>query len=112
MFAWIPKLFSGLRVAIPTILPFLQPLFDKWSGGDSAEIQKIKAQAELIEAKAFAKGKYSPKYLLKYIVIGLFTFWAALTILGAFWPQLFNISSGDVFNSLIKHGSDLLNMGD
>lgn len=78
MIGWITKLTK--------LLPFLGPLIDKLTGGDRAA--EIKAQKELLEAQAFHAGRISPKYLIQYVLVGLFALTGFMLILGHFfWPE-------------------------
>lgn len=64
------------------ILPFLKPVLGKL-GQDSKRAQELRAEAELIEAKAFArKGRIAPRYFFQYVVSGAF---AALVVWLLFW---------------------------
>ena len=62
------------------LLPFLKPALDKLGktfGADS-RADELRAEAELIEAKAFAKGRIAPRYLWQYSIVlafSVFLFW-------------------------------------
>lgn len=82
MWAWIPRL---LRI-VPVLGPLVGGLFEKWteSRGRAAE---LRAEAELEEARAFRKGRISPRYGMRYVQIGVFLLFAAAVFLAVFFPS-------------------------
>lgn len=43
----------------------------KFVGKSSTRAAELEAEKDLLETKAFMKGRYSPKYLAKYSVVGI-----------------------------------------
>lgn len=62
------------------------------SKSDDPELAKAQAQIEIEEARAFKKGKYSPKYVLKYCIIFLAFMFSVLFIIGLFFPKYIDLS--------------------
>lgn len=89
MWAFIPKLLS--------FLPFLGGLFEKWTENKSRAAE-LRAEKDLVEAKAFKAGRISPQYLLRYVVVILFMVFGVVIIVQVF-------VSGDVSAPLeaLKH---------
>ena len=80
MLAWLTKL-----------LPFLGKLFEGKLAIDN-EAARIKAQVELEEAKAFKRGQYAPRYVLKYCLIGIFCIFCMLLMIGMFFPYAVDLN--------------------
>jgi hypothetical protein len=54
----------------------------------SEKIEEMRAQIELLEAEAFARGRYSPKYVIRYSVAFLFLVAGIVLIITIFVPSL------------------------
>ena len=67
-------------------------LFKRSVTQDDPEVAKAQAQIEIEEARAFRKGKLSPKYLLKYLSVFLIALFCTLFIIGLFFPDIIDIS--------------------
>lgn len=92
------------------LLPFLKPLAERFFT-DSTRRAELEAEKELTEAKAFAKGRISPKYLLKYVLVVAFAIFAAVTLLHFFFPQQFTVSPLVELKDLIDVAADIFGMG-
>ena len=56
------------------MLPILSKIWGvvvKVAGKSSSRAAELEAEKDLLETKAFMKGRYSPKYLAKYSVVGI-----------------------------------------
>ena len=73
---------------ITRLLPFLGPLLEKITGKASEKAEELRAQAELEEIRAFKAGRISPRFLLRYSLVFIFSFFAALFLGALFFPQL------------------------
>jgi hypothetical protein len=78
-------------------LPFLTPLLDRFT--DTAKIAEMRAEKELIEARAFARGRISPKYLMGYAVAFVFIIYGVVILLATFAPGFVG-GAEDVFHHL------------
>lgn len=78
MFGWIKALVPALGSVIGNIFR-------------DSKAEEIKAQIELEEAQAFSRGRYAPRYILKYSLIAIFLIVALLCIVGAFFPNSVNL---------------------
>lgn len=98
MWAWIPKLLS--------FVPLLGGLFEKWTEqkGRTAE---IRAEKELVEAKAFSKGRIVPKYLVQYAQVVLFVLFSIAIFVTVFFPSLLPDADLSRFRELIEAGEDM-----
>lgn len=102
MWAWIPKLLS--------FVPLLGGLFEKWTENKSRAAE-LRAEKELVEAKAFAKGCIGPKYLMKYVLVCIFAL-CALGVLGhAFFPSVFPYSPMGDLRELLQLAEEILRSG-
>jgi len=68
------------------ILPWAKTVFTK-IGSFSAKAEELEAEKELIEARAFAKGRISPKYLFQYFVVGAFGLLVVWMLAHAILPE-------------------------
>lgn len=98
MWAWIPKLLS--------FVPLFGGLFEKWTEqkGRAAE---IRAEKELVEAKAFAKGRIVPKYWMMYGLVVVFLLFATATFVAVFFPSAMPDADLSRFRELIEAGEDM-----
>ncbi|WP_300832127.1 hypothetical protein [uncultured Bilophila sp.] len=92
------------------LLPFLKPLTERLFT-DSARRAELEAEKELAEARAFAKGRISPKYLLKYVLVAAFAVFAAVTLLHFFFPRHFAVSPLAELRELIGVAADIFGLG-
>lgn len=97
--AWLTKIF-----------PFLKSLFDRFCS-DSARRAELEAERDLAEAKAFAKGRISPKYLLKYVMVAAFAVFAVASLLHFFFPKYFTASPLVELKDLIELAADIFALG-
>lgn len=74
------------------IAKLLALLFKKTVVPEDPNVARAQMQIAIEEARAFRKGKLSPKYLLKYAVIVLAVLFCTLFIVGMFFPNLVDIS--------------------
>lgn len=92
------------------LLPFLKPLTERLFT-DSARRAELEAEKELVEARAFAKGRISPNYLLKYVLVAVFAVFAAVTLLHFFFPRHFAVSPLAELRELIGVAADIFGLG-
>jgi hypothetical protein len=81
------------------LLPFVGPLLERFLPGESAKVAEYRAKKELIEARAFAKGRYSPGYIIGYAVAFLFVASGVVMLVAAFAPGIF-IGADEVLHNL------------
>lgn len=91
-------------------IPFVGGLFEKWTENKSRAAE-LRAEKELVEAKAFAKGRIGPKYLLKYVLVCLFTLFALGVIGHAVFPSAFPYSPMGDLRELLKIAGEILLAG-
>lgn len=97
----------GFLTGLISKLPVLGPLLAKlWT--DNSKIAEIKAEESLEETKAFARGRISPKFLLRYVVVVVFGLFALLFIVHVFWPNVAPDMSLDSFERLMKVAGNIL----
>lgn len=96
--AWLPKLLQ--------FVPFIGGLLEKLteSRGRAAE---LRAEAELEEARAFRKGRISPRYGMRYVLIGVFLLFAATVFLAVFFPSAVPEADLSRFRELIDTGEGM-----
>ncbi len=92
------------------LLPFFKPLAERFFT-DGARRAELEAEKELAEARAFASGRISPKYLLKYVLVVAFAVFAAVTLLHFFFPQSFAVSPLAELKDLIDVAAEIFGMG-
>lgn len=69
------------------VIAKLLAFFFKSQKDEDPDIARIRARIEVEEARAFRKGKLSPKYVFKYALIFLSVLFGTLFILGMFLPN-------------------------
>ena len=99
MFAFL----TGLVTKLPVLGPLLAKL---WT--DNSKVAEIEAQTNLEETRAFARGRISPKFLLRYGVVTLFLLFAFLFIARMFWPGFAPDMTLDNFEHLMKVAGGML----
>ncbi len=95
-------------VALLKYVPGISGILDKVTGS-SAKADEIRAQVELEEAKAFRQGRYAPKYVLKYTVIGIFAICCFLIMFGMFFPGTVDLEHP--IDSIERLGKVLMSLG-
>ena len=91
-------------------VPFLGGLFEKWTENKNRTAE-INAEKELIEAKAFSKGRISPKYMLKYALVVVFMLFCISMMLHVMFAQYFPISPLQGLDPVFKLAINLLEAG-
>ena len=93
---------------ITRLLPFLGPLLEKLTGKGSARAEELRAQAELEEIRAFKQGRISPRFLQRYALVFIFSFFAALFLGSLFLPQWVSSPDFTKFRDLLDLGSGIV----
>lgn len=97
----------GFLAGLVTKLPLLGPLLAKfWT--DNSKVAEIKAEESLEETKAFARGRYSPKYILRYVVVAIFGLFALLFVARMIWPDFAPGMTMDNFERLMVVAGNVL----
>ena len=91
-------------------VPGLTGILDKMTGGGSSRAEELRAEAELEEARAFRRGRYAPKYVLKYVCIAIFGLCALLIIVGMVHPGLVDLDRP--LESIERLASVILSLGE
>lgn len=95
-------------IAILTkILPFLGPLLERFFP-DKSRAAELQAEKELVEAKAFARGRISPRYLIKYFLAVFFALMGLGVLVEIFFPGLFDASLLERLAPVFDKGADIL----
>lgn len=93
---------------IKTVLSFLAPLIDKIFGRNTERALELKAQKELEELQAFKAGRITPRFLLFYILVGIFAIFAILLIASLFFPQWLNVPDATRFKEILDMGAGIM----
>ncbi len=93
---------------ITRLLPFLGPLLEKITGKTNEKAEELRAQAELEEIRAFKQGRISPRFLHRYALVFIFSFFAALFLGSLFFPQWISPPDFGQFRDLLDLGSGVL----
>lgn len=93
---------------IKTILAFVAPLIDKIFGKNTERALEIKAQKELEELQAFKAGRITPRFLLFYILGGIFAIFAVLLIASLFFPQWMHMPDATRLKEILDMGAGIL----
>ena len=76
----------GILTTLIGKLPVLGPWIAKlWT--DNSKVAEIEAETNLEETKAFARGRISPKFLLRYVVIVAFALVVLFFLARMIWPD-------------------------
>jgi len=95
-------------LALLKYVPGISTVLDKITGA-SAKADEIRAQVELEEARAFRQGRYAPKYVLKYTLIGIFAVCCMCIMFGMFFPGVVDLEHP--IDSIGRLGKALFSMG-
>ena len=85
----MPAFLVAIFGAIPSLLGKILP--SVLTG--SARAEELKAEKELIEAKAFAKGRISPKYCFQFLGCVIAAILAFVFVLSLFFPNIVELPS-------------------
>ena len=99
MFAFL----TGLVTKLPVLGPLLAKL---WT--DNSKVAEIKAEEDLEETKAFARGRLSPKFLLRYVVVVSFALFVLFFLARMIWPDFAPGMTMDNFERLMKIAANVL----
>ena len=89
-------------------LPGVGSFFEKWLS-NNAKAEELRAQVELEEAKAFQKGRYAPRYVLRYTLIGIFALCCLCIMFGMFFPGVVDLDHP--IDSMGRLGKAIFSLG-
>ena len=97
----------GILTAVMGKIPFIGQLLAKlWT--DNSKVAEIKAEEALEETKAFARGRLSPKFLLRYVVVVSFALFVLFFLARMVWPDFAPGMTMDNFERLMKIAANVL----
>lgn len=97
----------GILTTLIGKLPVLGPWIAKlWT--DNSKVAEIEAETNLEETKAFVRGRYSPKFILRYGVVALFLLFATIFIARMIWPDFAPGMTMDNFERLMIVAGNVL----
>ena len=97
----------GILTAVMGKIPFIGQLLAKlWT--DNSKVAEIKAEEDLEETKAFAQGRLSPKFLLRYVVVVSFALFVLFFLARMIWPEFAPGMTMDNFERLMKIAANVL----
>ena len=97
----------GILTAVMGKIPFIGQLLAKlWT--DNSKVAEIKAEEDLEETKAFARGRLSPKFLLRYVVVVSFALFVLFFLARMIWPDFAPGMTMDNFERLMKIAANVL----
>ena len=97
----------GILTAVMGKIPFIGQLLAKlWT--DNSKVAEIKAEEDLEETKAFAHGRLSPKFLLRYVVVVSFALFVLFFLARMIWPDFAPGMTMDNFERLMKIAANVL----
>ena len=97
----------GILTAVMGKIPFIGQLLAKlWT--DNSKVAEIKAEEDLEETKAFAAGRLSPKFLLRYVVVVSFALFVLFFLARMIWPEFAPDMTMDNFERLMKIAANVL----
>ena len=98
----------GILTAVMGKIPFIGQLLAKlWT--DNSKVAEIKAEEDLEETKAFARGRLSPKFLLSYVVVVSFALFVLFFLARMVWPDFAPDMTMDNFERLMRVADNVLN---
>lgn len=98
----------GILTAVMGKIPFIGQLLAKlWT--DNSKVAEIKAEEDLEETKAFAQGRLSPKFLLRYVIVVSFALFVLFFLASMVWPGFAPDMTMDNFERLMKVAANVLN---
>jgi hypothetical protein len=102
---------SAIGGGLVKFIPFLGPVLNRFF--DTEKAAELRAQKELIEARAFAKGRISPKYFFLYALAAIMIVYSAVILIAVFFPGVIT-GSEHIFESikgLIELGNEAFSGG-
>ena len=97
----------GILTAVMGKIPFIGQLLAKlWT--DNSKVAEIKAEEDLEETKAFAQGRLSPKFLLRYVIVVSFALFVLFFLARMVWPDFAPDMTMDNFERLMKVAANVL----
>ena len=97
----------GILTAVMGKIPFIGQLLAKlWT--DNSKVAEIKAEEDLEETKAFAQGRLSPKFLLRYVIVVSFALFVLFFLARMVWPDFAPDMTMDNFERLMKVAANIL----
>ncbi len=98
----------GILTAVMGKIPFIGQLLAKlWT--DNSKVAEIKAEEDLEETKAFAQGRLSPKFLLRYVIVVSFALFVLFFLARMVWPDFAPDMTMDNFERLMRVAANVLN---
>ena len=98
----------GILTALMGKIPFIGQLLAKlWT--DNSKVAEIKAEDDLEETKAFAQGRLSPKFLLRYVIVVSFALFVLFFLARMVWPDFAPDMTMDNFERLMRVAANVLN---
>ena len=98
----------GILTAVMGKIPFIGQMLAKlWT--DNSKVAEIKAEEDLEETKAFAQGRLSPKFLLRYVIVVSFALFVLFFLARMVWPGFAPDMTMDNFERLMKVAANVLN---
>ncbi len=97
----------GILTTLIGKLPVLGPWIAKlWT--DNSKVAEIEAETNLEETKAFARGRISPKFLLRYVVVVAFALFVLFFLARMIWPDFAPGMTMDNFERLMVVAGNVL----
>ena len=97
----------GILTAVMGKIPFIGQLLAKlWT--DNSKVAEIKAEEDLEETKAFTRGRLSPKFLLRYVVVVSFALFVLFFLARMIWPDFAPGMTMDNFERLMRIAGNIL----
>ena len=97
----------GILTTLIGKMPILGPLLTKlWT--DNSKVAEIKAEEYLEETKAFSRGRISPKFLLRYVIVVAFGLFVLFFLARMIWPGFAPDMTMDNFERIMKVAVNIL----